>query len=113
MTLSSGAPGRLTWPPHRICGPHPQAGPVTSPSRPWLPFAFAACSRLLSPDRGGSGGETRKLDRPGFTGTPSEAGTHVVAVEASDRLNAKSASTIAIVITAPPKKASASPPSRG
>ena len=39
-----------------------------------------------------------------FTGTPSEAGTHVVAVEASDGLNAKSTSTYAIVITAPPTR---------
>ena len=39
-----------------------------------------------------------------FTGTPSQAGTHLVAVEASDGLNAKSTSTFAIVITAPPKK---------
>jgi large repetitive protein len=38
-----------------------------------------------------------------FIGTPSETGTHVVAVEASDGLNAKSTSTFAIVITAPPK----------
>ena len=45
-----------------------------------------------------------------FSGTPSQAGTHLVAVEASDGLNAKSTSTFAIVITAPPKKASASTP---
>ena len=45
-----------------------------------------------------------------FTGTPSEAGTHVVAVEASDGLNAKSTSTYAIVITAPPTRASTSTP---
>ena len=34
-----------------------------------------------------------------FTGTPREAGTHVVSVEASDGLDAKSARTFAIVIT--------------
>jgi len=39
-----------------------------------------------------------------FTGTPREAGTHVIAVEVSDGLNAKSTSTFAIVINTSPRK---------
>ena len=40
----------------------------------------------------------------GFTGTPREAGTHLVTVEVSDGLNAKSTSTFAIVIKTSPRK---------
>ncbi len=39
-----------------------------------------------------------------FTGTPREAGTHVIAVEVSDGLNAKSTGTFAIVINTSPRK---------
>ena len=44
-----------------------------------------------------------------FTGTPSEAGTHVVTVEASDGLKAKARSTVAIVITEPSTRLSRPP----